>query len=440
MKYFLYYFLLLIILFNCKPTQKTAKQNNKTSVSDSIEVKNSVNDMTKNSAFLQNLLAQYPNYFENILKNKESRVQIIYTKIDRGRNGNPKFTDFFYNVNKDSYFYPASTVKLPIAVLALQKLNELNIAGLSRKTTMVTETAFEKQTAVYNDPSSEDGRPSIEHYIKKILLVSDNDASNRLYEFLGQEYINNTLHKMGFRDVELNHRLSISMNEEQNRNTNPVKFYNTNSKLIYEKQAEISNLIYSKRNTKYGKGYYAADKLINEPFDFSNKNRIGLESLHAIMRSILFPEMVSSKQRFNLTKDDYSFLLKYMSMLPRESTFPEYDTTGHWDTYVKFILTGSEKQKMDPYIRIFNKVGEAYGFLTDVAYVVDFKNNIEFMISATIHCNNDGIYNDDKYDYDSVGFPFFKNLGNVIYDYELKRVRKVMPDLSRFRINYNEKF
>ncbi len=436
MKYFLFYLLLLIILFNCKPGQKTAKQNNKTSVSDSIEVKNPVNDMTKNSPFLQNLLAQYPKDFENILNNKESRVQIIYTKIDRGRNGNPKFKDYFYNVNDDDYFYPASTVKLPIAVLALQKLNELNIAGLNRKTTMVTETAIEKQTAVYNDPSSEDGRPSIEHYIKKILLVSDNDASNRLYEFLGQEYINNTLHKMEYKDVEFIHRLSISMNEEQNRNTNPVKFYDTNSKLIYEKPAERSNLIYSKRNTKYGKGYYSADKLINEPFDFSNKNRIGLESLHAILRSILFPEMVSSKQRFKLSSDDYKFLYKYMSMFPRESTFPEYDTAGHWDNYVKFILTGSEKQKMDPSIRIFNKVGEAYGFLIDAAYVVDFKNKIEFMISATIHCNKDGIYNDDKYDYDSVGFPFFKNLGKVIYDYELKREKKVIPDLSKFRLVY----
>ncbi len=54
---------------------------------------------------------------------------------------------------------------------------------------MITEAEDENQTRVYNDPTTEDGRPTVAHYIKKILLVSDNDAFNRLYEFLGQEYI-----------------------------------------------------------------------------------------------------------------------------------------------------------------------------------------------------------------------------------------------------------
>ena len=291
MKYFLLCMFILLIQFGCKPSQKTVRQNTATAVSDSSLVNKSETNMIKNSAFLHNLLAQYPGYFDAILKNKEHGVQIVYTKIDRGRNGNPKFTDYYYNVNDSAYFYPASTIKFPVAVLALQKLNELKIPGLNRNTTMVTETAFEKQTAVYNDPSSEDGRPTIENYIKKILLVSDNDASNRLYEFLGQEYINNTLHSMGFADVQIVHRLDISMTEEQNRNTNPIKFYDANSKIVYEKPAERSNLFYAKRNTKLGKGFYRGDDLVNEPFDFSVKNRFGIESMHAIMRSIIFPAL-----------------------------------------------------------------------------------------------------------------------------------------------------
>ena len=435
MKYFLLCLVILLIQFACKPSQKTAKQNTATAVSDSSMVNKSETNMTKNSTFLHNLLAQYPDYFDGVLKNREHGVQIIYTKIDRGRNGNPKFTDYFYNVNDSAYFYPASTIKFPIAVLVLQKLNELNVPGLNRNTTMVTETAFEKQTAVYNDPSSEDGRPTIENYIKKILLVSDNDASNRLYEFLGQEYINNTLHGMGYTDIQIVHRLDISMTEEQNRNTNPIKFYDANSKVIYEKPAERSNLVYAKRNTKLGKGFYRGDNLVNEPFDFSQKNRFGIESMHSIVRSIIFPEMVGEKKRFNLTKDDYALLHKYMSMFPGESKFPEYDTT-YQDAYVKFMLFGAEKTKQDGDIRIFSKSGQAYGFLTDITYIVDLKNNIEFMITATIHCNSDGIYNDDKYDYKTVGFPFLKNLGKAIYDYELKRDRKIAPDLSKFRFSY----
>ena len=365
-------------------------------------------------------------------------MQIVYTQVDRTKDGNARFADHYFNVNAEKYFYPASTVKFPIVILALQKLNELNIPGLDKNTTMITEAGYNGQTAVYNDSTAADGRPTIAHYIKKILLVSDNDAFNRLYEFLGQEYINNTLHKMGYADVQIIHRLNISLTEDQNRHTNPVKFYDNNRKIIYEKPAENSQLVYAERNTKMGKGYMKGTELVNEPFDFSKKNRLSLQDLHSIMRSIIFPNMVPAMQRFNLTKDDYDFLHKYMSMMPSESKFPSYDSADYWDTYVKFLMYGAERGKVDTIIRIFNKTGDAYGFMIDVAYIVDYKNHVEFMLSAVIHCNNDGIFNDDKYDYNTVGYPFMKNLGQVIYNYELKRKRKHIPDLSSMKFNYAE--
>src|SRR5678815_2494230 len=90
-------------------------------------------------------------------------------------------------------------------------------------------------------------------------------------------------------------------------------------------------------------------------------------------------------------------------------------------------------------VRVFNKVGWAYGFLTDISYVADFKNDIEFMLTATMYVNSDGILNDDKYDYDSVGYPFLYQLGQTIYRYELQRDRAHKPDLSKFRIPYEQR-
>ena len=181
--------------------------------------------------FLAELMSNQPDRFQHILSKKdELKVQIIYTTIDRKKSGKPVFTDHFFNTDT-TYYYPASTVKLPIAILSLQKLNELNISGLDKNSTMITDAAAPGQTAISNDPSAGDGRPTIAHYIKKILLVSDNDASNRLYEFLGQEYINQTLHGMGYTDVEIVHRLAISLSEEQNRTTNPITFLDTSGKI-----------------------------------------------------------------------------------------------------------------------------------------------------------------------------------------------------------------
>lgn len=124
-------------------------------------------------------------------------------------------------------------------------------------------------------------------------------------------------------------------------------------------------------------------------------------------------------------------------MMPKESVHPQYDSS-YTDAYVKFLLFGGGGSIENKNLRIFNKVGDAYGFLTDAAYVVDFANGVEFLLSATIYCNSDGIFNDDKYDYDSVGFPFMKNLGRVIYDHELKRKKVFLPDLSRFKFQYGQ--
>jgi Beta-lactamase enzyme family len=388
--------------------------------------------------FLVDLLKQYPDHFQAVLANPGNKVQIIYTQIDRRKNGKPEFTDHYFNISDSSYFYPASTVKLPVAILALQKLNELKISGLDKNSTMISEADHSGQSEVYNDPSSPDGRPTIERYIKKILLVSDNDAFNRLYEFLGQEYINNTLHKMGYKEVQIVHRLDISLTEDENRHTNPVRFFDTSGKLVYQKPLDASKLVYATRNTKMGVGFYRGGEIVNESFDFSKKNRLSLTTLHSIVRSIMFPEAVSKKQRFKLTKDDYHFLQKYMSMTPLESKFPYYDRENYWDAYVKYLLYGAEKNDSKNGIRIFNKVGKAYGFLIDAAYIADFDNNIEFMLSAVIYCNSDGIFNDDKYDYDDIGYPFMKHLGQVIYDHEIRRKKKVDPDLSKFRFNYSQ--
>lgn len=102
------------------------------------------------------------------------------------------------------------------------------------------------------------------------------------------------------------------------------------------------------------------------------------------------------------------------------------------------MLFGGKGKIENENIRVFNEVGDAYGFLQDAAYVIDFGNGIEFLLSATIYCNSDGIFNDDKYNYQTTGLPFMKHLGEVIYQYEMSRTKTRKPDLSEFRFIYKE--
>ena len=387
-------------------------------------------------AFLSGLLSRHPN-LDSIIKHDKWKVKIIYTQVNRDRKNRPVFTNYFYNIHPGEYFYPASTVKMPVSFLALQRLNEIGIKGLDKNTTMITGKGYGGQTAVFNDAEAIDGRPTIANYIKKIFLVSDNDAFNRLYEFLGQEYCNRSLHQMGYNSVQILHRLQISLTEDQNRHTNPVCFYDTAAKIVYEQPLIRSNLEYQQRSTFLGRAYMSNGKLVNAPFDFSRKNRIELADLHSILQTVIFPESAPPSQRFQLSDDDYRFLYRLMSMKPGESDFPQYGNEYN-GAYSKFILYGG-KADMDPGIRIFNKEGDAYGFLTDIAYVVDFKNGVEFFLSVNIYCNSDGIFNDDNYDYETVGKPFMKDLGRAVYEYELNRKKKHFPDLSGFQFDYSRR-
>ncbi len=427
----------LVIFISCTSAKHGRSMNNKPiTITTAVPA-----DTIKADEFLAALLKQYPQYFDSILNHqKDWNVQIIYTQIDRGRNGIPALKHNYFNVNAARYFYPASTVKLPVVLLALQKLNELKDKSIDRNTTMVTETAFSGQTAVYNDPTTATGKPNIAHYIKKILMISDNDAFNRLYEFLGQEYINVELHKKGYEDVQLLHRLDILLSQEENRRTNPIKFLDSNNNVLYSQNEQRNNEKYVQRTDSMGNGFYRGKVLVNGAMDFSKKNRISLEDLHQIMISLVFPNKVRANQRFNITDEDRQFVLKYMSQYPTESVYPPYsaDTASYWPAYCKFLLLGAGKGDQPGNVRVFNKSGEAYGHMIDVTYVVDHKNKIEFFVSALIYCNSDGILNDDKYDYKTIGLPFMKNLGQVIYDYELKREYKIRPDLSAVTFTYDK--
>jgi hypothetical protein len=388
---------------------------------------------------VEELLHSRPEWFGSVLENIDyHEVQILYTQIDRDAENRPQFTSHAYRVNPEAYFYPASTVKLAGALLALEKLNRLGVDGLDRDTPLSIGAAYSGQTAVEEDETSPDGKPSIGHYVKKIFLVSDNDAYNRTYELVGQQRLNERLWEMGYKDVRLTHRLSVFLSSDENRHTNPFTFF-TGEDVLYEQPAmENPNEYRAAEPIPRGLGYVTNGELVEEPKDFAGSNFMSIEVLQGLLKAALFPESIPAEKRFDLSDDDYRFLWRVMGMLPRESAYPDYDPDEYFDSYVKFAMFGDSKEPMPKRIRVLNKVGQAYGYLTDNAYVVDFDNGVEFLLTAVISVNENRIFNDDNYEYDQIGLPFLANLGRVIYDYELERARPFVTDLSRFDIDYDE--
>ena len=338
--------------------------------------------------------------FKNV---EEHEVQIIYSRISR-KDGKITFDDQKYRVDPEAYFYPASTAKLPVAVLSLEKINELNEQGVS----------IDKFTAYHLE------NDSLSHTIAKdidaIFAVSDNDAYNRLFEFLGQDYINSKLRSKGLTPVRISHRFSGEGSGATTTRQMVFETENGEYEMPVTNNAEADSLQIN--GVIKGVGYIKGEEKVNEPFSFAFKNYFPLETQHNLMKRLFFPDLFDKQENFQLKKEDRDFLKSAMSRLPRELG---YDEAEYYDSYGKFFMYGDSKERIPSHVKIYNKVGYAYGTLTETAYIRDTENDIEFLLSATVLVNENGIFNDGVYEYESLGIPFLAELGREIYQKELKR-------------------
>jgi beta-lactamase class A len=334
---------------------------------------------------------------QNVINTLESHeVQIMVTDSD----GN----DFRFQVNDSTYFYPASSVKFPVAILALEKANR--IAAIHSKTTfLLQEDSI--QTTIRNE-------------VQKIFAVSDNEAYNRLFEFLGQDEINERLREKNLNNITISHRLST---ENAADLTSKSMVFLENDNIVYYQAVKKNNELkpLQLHSITKGKGFYRNDSLIHKPMDFSKKNYLSISTLHELMNRLQFPEKYDQHEQFQLSENDRDFLLKTMHQTPKQQGFT---ATKYYDSYVKFFMFGDTEKPMPADIKIYNKVGYAYGYLTDCAYIVDEKHNISFTITATIHVNANQVFNDDTYEYETIGIPFLAELGRQVHQFYINKQQK----------------
>lgn len=327
----------------------------------------------------------------------QHELQIRLTRIHREDEG-IQFEDFDYQVDDSVYFYPASTAKFAVAVAALERLNEWEEADLD--------------TSYYVEGDSLEA--TFGQDIQAVFAVSDNHANNRLFELLGQDQLNQRLRDRGVGPIRISHRLSTTLADTLI--TKP---------LLIQGEGDLSTATQALDNQPIeplsikgilkGKGYMAGGQRINEAFDFSRKNYFPIGTQNALLKRVIFPEAFPEEEQLKISEEQRTFLLEAMHKLPRRQG---YDPQHYYDSYVKFFLFGDDKNPIPEEFKIYNKVGYAYGTLTDTAYIINEEEGVEFILHATLLVNKDQIFNDDQYEYEDVGIPFLAALGREFYRLE----------------------
>ena len=350
-------------------------------------------------------------FLKEIIKDKEDyEIQILLTKINQ-YNSQVDFQEYKYQLDDNKYFYPASTIKLPIVVLALKKINELRSKGSEI-------TLKSKITLNYKDDYSElvirDSITSFQNLIADVFLVSDNSASNILIDFIGYNYFNDEMKNAGFHKTYLNHKFNPdpyvnSTWQISDLDNNLISSLNDNQKII---KADDMTIGLEKGEKRYFEG-----EILDESLNFSEKNRSSITDMHNLIKYIFYPEIFDSTNTFNLYVEDYDFLRYWMSRFTYEDIGEKFiGDEKFFETYNKFFIHGDEQSVSNEQIRVYNKIGQAYGTSIDNGLIKNYQDNIEFILTATIYTNKNRVINDNLYEYDDIAVPFLAKLSRAIYN------------------------
>lgn len=307
------------------------------------------------------------------------------------------------------YFYPASAVKLCAAVAALERVGE------QRSTAGPPSLDATASIRIMDEPSSVGATSasvltSVADEIRRALVVSDNVAFNRLFDFVGHRTLNERMWGAGLSSVRVKHYLGGSSSDASTRPRiewltglgEPTVFPGGPDAMAFGTEAPPRAEVGAFRIDDNG-------RRIAEPESFAEKNRASLHDLQQLLIMVMRPDAAAS--RANLLPPEREFLIDTLAMLPSGADSGNAQSVTDFDALHKPLLRPIAAVVPDHAIRLFSKGGRAYGFSTENAFVEDTTTGKSFFLAIAVYSNENETINDDLYEYERVAVPVLEAVG-----------------------------
>ncbi|HWN67584.1 MAG TPA: serine hydrolase [Haliangium sp.] len=342
------------------------------------------------------------------------RIQILVSFVER-RGGSVTLERHGFRVGAE-YYYPASAIKLCAAVAALGTMRGLIAAG--HRVTLDSPLRFHPlHPGERPEPADGQagGRVTLGRLLRQTLIVSSNEAFNRLYDYAGHQALHETMWSAGLRDTFLFHRLSVTRSEEEHRMAPRIDIETGRGAVTTP--TRNSALALDPRplpGLDVGRAYVEARRVIESPMSFARKNRMSLVDLQNLMIMVMRPDIPLDLPGLSLHRKDRAFLQRALREPPAESRDPVFPPEDHDILRFKPVLGGLQRVAPMQRWAVWNKAGTAYGFRIENAYVVDEQSKRAMFFTVAIYANADGVLNDDEYEYDTVADPFIHDLAEAV--------------------------
>ena len=356
------------------------------------------------------------------------RVQALISTVDTAPDRTPRLKRSGYRLGAE-YFYPASAIKLAAAVAALQTIERLGQADGSidlAEVPLEIAPLFDGDRLQQEDPTNlAGGRITVAHEIRKLALVSDNQAFNRLYDLVGYDELNAAMRRLGLDSTVIAHRLSDTRAIPDARASAAVTFHPPGRPpIVVPARTSTASRVNRGPGLLIGTAFVRDGETIREPMDFTGRNGMSLLDLQNLLVKVARPDIDVGGPPLRLTDAHRALLLDAMTRYPAESSNPVYPAAAFPDDVSKFLLPGIRRvfpsTRAGDRIDVTGKIGQAYGFTVENAYLRNPANGRAVFVAAVIYTNSDGVLNDDQYEYDAIGRPFMAELGRLVANERLR--------------------